>query len=69
MKPVVEKVASLLLRHMHPSLLGEDWCVQNTVQVNPSLDSPGGDEQLHMELPGVGADLDELAERITDEDA
>ena len=68
-KPVTEKAASLLLRRMHPSLLGEDWCAQNTVQVNPSHDSPGGDEQVQMELPGVGGDLDELAERIADEDA
>ena len=68
-KPVAEKVASLLLRRMHPSLLDKDWCEQNTVQVNPSLDSPGGDEQVHMELSGVGGDLDELAERIADEDA
>ena len=33
-KPVAEKVASLLLRRMHPSLLGKDWCAQNTVIVN-----------------------------------
>ena len=58
MKPVTEKVASLLLRRMHPTLLGEDWCAQNTVQVNPSLDSPGGDEQDQMELPGEDVDLD-----------
>ena len=63
-KPVTEKVASLLLRRMHPSLLGEDWCAQNTVQVNPNLDSPGGDEQVHMELSGVGGDLDGLAARL-----
>ena len=68
-KPVTEKVASLLLRRMHPSLLGKDWCAQNTVQVNPSLDSSGGGEQVHMELSAVGIDLDLLAERIADEDA
>ena len=36
-KPVAEKVASLLLRRMHPSLLGKDWCAQNTVIVNQKL--------------------------------
>ncbi len=69
MKPVAEKVASLLLRRMHPSLLGEDWCAQNTVQINPSLHSPAGDEQVHVELPGGRSDLYELAERIADEGA
>lgn len=33
-KPVREKVASLLLRRMHPSLLGDKWVAKNTVQVN-----------------------------------
>ena len=66
-KPVTEKVASLLLRRMHPSLLGEDWCAQNTVQVNPSLDSPGGDEQDQMELPGLGVDLDMRTEKIAEQ--
>ena len=32
--PVPHKAASLLLRRMHPSLLGEEWCAQNTVLVN-----------------------------------
>ena len=66
-KPVTEKVASLLLRRMHPSLLGEDWCAQNTVQVNPSLDSPGGDEQDQLELPGEDVDLDMRAEKIAEQ--
>ena len=66
--PVAEKVASLLLRRMHPTLLGEDWCAQNTVQVNPSLDRPGGDEQDQMELPGEDVDLDMQAEDEVDEE-
>ena len=66
-KPVTEKVASLLLRRMHPSLLGEDWCAQNTVQVNPSLDSPGGDEQVRIELSGEDVDLHMLAEKIAEQ--
>ena len=36
-KPVSHKVASLLLRRMHPSLLGEEWCAQNTVLVNQKI--------------------------------
>ena len=67
-KPVTEKAASLLLRRMHPSLLGEDWCAQNTVQVNPSLDSPGGDEQVHMELSGEDVDLDMYVEDEVNEE-
>ena len=32
--PVPHKAATLLLRRMHPTLLGEKWCAKNTVTVN-----------------------------------
>ena len=38
-----------------------------TVQVNPILDSPGGDEQDQMELPGLGVDLDMRTEKIAEQ--
>ena len=33
-QPVREKVASLLLRRMHPTLLDEEWLARNTMVVN-----------------------------------
>ena len=138
---VRHRAASLLLRRMHPSLLGKEWCAKNIVvvnqkmcggehveqtakrfkasdedstndgstcsgcspvsfsggrtpldlgngpvvvngvdhnrklwefhhnrrasivQVNPRLDSPGGDEQVRIELSGEDVDLDMRAEK------
>ena len=55
-KSVRGKVASLLLRRMHPSLLGEEWCANNNVLLpSAALQSD--------------TSLDELAEHIADEDA
>ena len=39
----------------------------STVQVNPILDSLGGDEQDQMELPGLGVDLDMRTEKIAEQ--
>ena len=73
-KPVREKVVSLLLRCMHPELLADGWKASNTMlcrsaptalQINQDAASGGG---------GVGSsdadeDLSELAARIADEQA
>ena len=73
-KPVREKVVSLLLRCMHPELLADGWKASNTMlcrsaptalQINQDAASGGG---------GAGAsdadeDLSELAARIADEQA
>ena len=66
-RPVCGKVASLLIRRMHPQLLAGDWKASNTIlcrsappelQINQDAASGGG---------GVGAsdtDEDELAARL-----
>ena len=33
-QPVHDKIASLLIRRMRPSLLGKEWTANNTLQVN-----------------------------------
>ena len=35
--PVAEKVASLLFRRMHPSLLGDEWSARNTMLTNQGV--------------------------------
>eukprot|EP00959_Pyramimonas_sp_CCMP1952_P174132 3638666-Pyramimonas_sp.AAC.1 len=43
--PVRHRAASLLLRRMHPSLLGKEWCAKNTVVVNQKM---CGDEHVEQ---------------------